>query len=743
MPKLAAVLVTYNRLHKLKLAISSILEQDIDYVVVVNNHSSDGSREWLDSLSDPRLRIEHLDSNTGGAGGFYHGCRYACEHLDAEWLLLYDDDAYPAPDLIERFQSLDLSDTQIGAISSAVYKANGEIADFNRPGHNPFRSLGSFIHSMLRGHYLSYDELKSAKGLEVELSSFVGFFVRVQAIKAGLGYPKKDFFIYCDDWTYSLELSLLGYRNLYFADLVFYHDSLTFINDHDSQIWKKYYNYRNSIYFYRKAAGIFFWGILVSKIFKWLLDSRLYKNKHKYLQTLCRAVFDGLSMNPQNPTEPYEPKTHKNLAFYHPSIPCPQSHQDRVSVVMVTYNKYSYIRELLLSFKHLNYDLSLLDIIVVDNASSDDTEAKLKAEFQDFIHIIQTGANLGGSGGFNTGMRYALEHHNNEYIWLLDNDVVVQPEALNWLLYCLKSNPDAAAAGSMILELARPDYISEMGASMDWLKARVRMHRAGEIYNPVEQQKASAVEYCAAASLLKRRSALEKLGLWEEFFIHFDDIDWCLRACKAGLRIYCEPNSIVFHEALSQKQATWIKYYNVRNLLYLYARFQKFLLGLVLAKFILWSLYLKLHGLHENSGMINKAIGDFFCGRKAKQDFPMETYKSFASYIWPSQIRTMIFWDLDNFELFWGYYNNIIIGGNSEIELFLYKLKTKERQAIQDKYPNIRMLNIYSLLWKTLSALLTKSKKPIIFDGAFENHLMLPYPAPKIVVYPSYQSLIE
>ncbi len=298
-PKLAAVIVTFNRLEKLKKAIAAVLEEPIDYVVVLNNKSNDGTEAWLNEVSnsDERLHVVNHHENTGGAGGFYFGTKYAIENTDADWLVLFDDDAYPAPGLVEKFKSRDYS-SEVGALSAKVCTPDGLIADFNRPGLNPFKSLTGFIKYIFSkdSNYLSYSQMESDSGLEVDYSSFVGFFVKTSVVKNGLGYPRKEFFIYCDDWVYSLDLSQLGYKNLYYSDLLFYHDSKTFIDSYDAQIWKKYYAYRNSIIFYKKAAGVFAPLVIGLKILKWLVDSRLYSKKKEYFETLNRALKDGFSL---------------------------------------------------------------------------------------------------------------------------------------------------------------------------------------------------------------------------------------------------------------------------------------------------------------------------------------------------------------------------------------------------------------------------------------------------------------
>ena len=427
--------------------------------------------------------------------------------------------------------------------------------------------------------------------------------------------------------------------------------------------------------------------------------------------------------------------TAESLVKYHPTKATAPSHKDKVSVVMVTFNKYQYIRELIQSFKFLNYNRDLLEIVVVDNNSNDGTEERLKEEFGDEITLIQTGANLGGSGGFNTGMRYVIERHNNKYIWLLDNDVVVHPDSLNWLLTAIKSNPDAAAVGSMILQLDNPDYLNEIGADINWLGAKTNMHGFGTKYTEISDDTARVVEYCAAASLLKTRAAIEKTGFWKEFFIHFDDVEWCLRAKTKGLNIYCEPKSIVFHESMHKKQPTWIKYYNIRNLLYLYASYKPLLFPLPLAKFSLWVLYFKLHGYDKNSGLIAKAIADFFQGKIAKQDFPLENYQSYASYNWQSLASntTLVFYDAVNLLKFLNESGWELSGDNN---IILYNQASKAQ--ILNKYPNCKILKPWAQVFK-----LWGKKSKVIFDGSLEGKLMLPSFCPKLVVYPQYQSLID
>ena len=401
-------------------------------------------------------------------------------------------------------------------------------------------------------------------------------------------------------------------------------------------------------------------------------------------------------------------------------------HTDRVSVVVVTFNKYSYVRDLILSFDKLNYNKDLLDIIIVDNASNDGTEEKLKEEFADQITLIQTGANLGGSGGFNTGMKYAIENFDNDYVWLVDNDVVVQCDSLNYLLDTLKQNPQAACVGSLIMQLDQPQIVSEMGSFMDWSAAKVDMQETNHNYNELQSRDERQVDYCAAASLLKTRKSIEDIGYWEEFFIHFDDVDWCLRAKENNYQVFCNPKSIVFHESMEHKQPTWIKYYNIRNLLYLYAEHKPALLPKIFLKFSFGALYYFFHGYLKNSAMVFKAVMDFVFGKKKKQEFEHEHYKS---------LNSLGVEKLDNAIFVFKSQENL----DSFCEKFGFDISRAAEVLV---YPEKK--GIFSLLGFALKqyAKTLFSSKTVILDGAFESSFMFPLFRSKIVVYPRYMTFV-
>ncbi|EKL2958607.1 glycosyltransferase, partial [Salmonella enterica] len=131
MMKCTALIVTFNRLEKLKKSVRETVKAGFSSIVIVNNGSSDGTREWLSSLSEPAITILNLNDNLGGAGGFKVGSQYICSYSNADWVFFYDDDAYPEINILKHFSLLDTSRYRIFA--SRVQDTYGRSCRMNLP----------------------------------------------------------------------------------------------------------------------------------------------------------------------------------------------------------------------------------------------------------------------------------------------------------------------------------------------------------------------------------------------------------------------------------------------------------------------------------------------------------------------------------------------------------------------------------------------------------------------------------
>jgi len=344
-----------------------------------------------------------------------------------------------------------------------------------------------------------------------------------------------------------------------------------------------------------------------------------------------------------------------------------------ILIIIVTWNKKQYVLELLASLAKQNYPK--LDILVIDNASNDGTVAAIKQTYPQ-VNLLSNPENLGGTGGFNAGLQWAFEQPEDryQYLWLLDNDVLVHHRALPELVTLLENNPDIAVAGSTMMQLDYPWQINEMGAFLDHHLGRLMLHRHLErvpawqgcsvqelltIETDLSKHLIHClpymdVEYVAAASLLVRASVAKKAGLWRDYFIHFDDVEWCLRIRALGHRVVVSAKSLIWHLSAAAKIPTWVLYYDNRNVLDLFkthgadARSLQRLIRYILKK----AVYYHLIGKPDLAQLHYEAIADFQAGNTGKKEIKLaHSYKKNTHikqvFLNPTIKRVLIAWSVN------------------------------------------------------------------------------------------------
>lgn len=298
---------------------------------------------------------------------------------------------------------------------------------------------------------------------------------------------------------------------------------------------------------------------------------------------------------------------------------CELPHTPRVGVVIVTWNKCGYVLELLDDLRGNPYPN--WHVHVIDNDSNDDTVEAL-AEQHPWVTVVRTPKNLGGSGGFCTGLCTVLQEGGFDYIWLLDNDVQVEPGALETLIEVLEGRPDAAVAGSHMIQLDHPSYTNEIGGDVDLKRGQLLLqhHRTREWFH---RDEVFEVDYVAACSLLVRYSAIEEVGIWDDFFIHYDDVDWCLRMRAAGYKVLACAASRIRHMSATVKRVTWILYYDLRNILYLknkYGSYSIWHYGRFMLLLLKYALRDELSGKGYYCELSRLALLDFLTGRMGRRE---------------------------------------------------------------------------------------------------------------------------
>ena len=209
-----------------------------------------------------------------------------------------------------------------------------------------------------------------------------------------------------------------------------------------------------------------------------------------------------------------------------------------VSVIVVNWNNWKLTNDCLASLQGLRYDPSA--VIVVDNGSTDGSVKGIRDRFPD-VEIIENGANLGFAKGNNAGIRLALQR-GAEYVWLLNNDTIVDSNALLALVEKAESDPKIGAVGSAVYYMSEPDRLQAWGGGY----VNFWLGRPRRFLRPVADEK---IEFVMGASLLMRREALQSVGLLDErFFMYWEDAEFGFRLRRAGWRLAVAGESKVWHK---------------------------------------------------------------------------------------------------------------------------------------------------------------------------------------------------
>ncbi|WP_299087415.1 glycosyltransferase family 2 protein [uncultured Microbacterium sp.] len=290
MVSVAAVVVTFNRLEKLKTVISSIEAQTLSVATlfVIDNASTDGTADYLASLATRvPLEVVTMTENSGGAGGFAEGMlRGYASGADHVWIM--DDDCYPEPRALEALVAgFDGAVAELGGdvpfACSVVKFTDGNICEMNNP--LPTWDWARLI-------------VKGQNTVMVEACSFVSVLIPRWAI-AEYGLPYRDYFIWFDDREYTLRVTRRC-PGVQVMDSVVIHDmgdnrGVNFSMVDQKSLWKFSYGVRNEASYQLHHRGLLYFLEFGARLFVSLHRGRVPMNLRL---TLARRFFAGIRFNP-------------------------------------------------------------------------------------------------------------------------------------------------------------------------------------------------------------------------------------------------------------------------------------------------------------------------------------------------------------------------------------------------------------------------------------------------------------
>lgn len=202
--------------------------------------------------------------------------------------------------------------------------------------------------------------------------------------------------------------------------------------------------------------------------------------------------------------------------------------------------------------------------LVLDNACTDGSNEAIRTRFPQ-VEILTLEENKGYAGNNNVGIKAALEW-GAEWVFLLNEDVLLAKDTLSLLVQAAQLEPQTGAIGPLVYHADDPQVIQSAGGRLD---AQWRATHIGQ-NQPDQGQYSTArnVDWISGCAILMKRAVIDQVGAIDErFFYYWEETEWCLRAARAGWKIRIEPRAHLWHKGVQQNYTPGpnVTYYQTRN----------------------------------------------------------------------------------------------------------------------------------------------------------------------------------
>ena len=231
---------------------------------------------------------------------------------------------------------------------------------------------------------------------------------------------------------------------------------------------------------------------------------------------------------------------------------------DIVSIITVNFNQ-GLVTEQLLSSISLTNTYPNIEIIVVDNGSKINDIPQWQIKYPDF-KFIRSEINLGFAGGNNLGVKQAT----GKYLFFVNNDTEFTAGLVQTLVNVLTDHLEVGIVSPKIRYFDEPDILQYVGFTpMNYYTARNYCIGQFEVDKGQYDDKTGPTGYAHGAAMMIKTEAIEKAGLMaENFFLYYEEMDWCDHIKKAGYQVWVDPKALIYHkESVSVGKASALKEY--------------------------------------------------------------------------------------------------------------------------------------------------------------------------------------
>lgn len=240
------------------------------------------------------------------------------------------------------------------------------------------------------------------------------------------------------------------------------------------------------------------------------------------------------------------------------------------------------------------------------------------------VYLIRSTQNLGYAGGNNVALKFALSDPAAAQVWVLNNDTVVRPDSLAHMVRVMQADTGVGICGSRLVYMDEPDTIQGLGGIYNvWMCTSTHYGEGRPATMSIEAADVTRnIDYVIGASMLVSVRLLRDVGLLsDEYFLYFEEIDFCTRARDAGYRLGVAPESVVFHKeggATKKKEMSLVSdFFFVKNRILFTWKFFPMRLPLAVLSVALAAALRMKRGETRKSLQAMKVILYFFKGRQA------------------------------------------------------------------------------------------------------------------------------
>ena len=236
----------------------------------------------------------------------------------------------------------------------------------------------------------------------------------------------------------------------------------------------------------------------------------------------------------------------------------------KVYVVTLNYNGLDWLKDCLDSISNLNY--TNFNVLLVDNGSADNSIKFVKENYDD-IEILENKSNLGYSEGFNRGINYAIKN-DAEYILIMNNDTVIDKDALTQLVKTATTDSKIGFVSGKVYYHSKPNTFQTVGRLSD-PHTIVGPHVGSYEEDIGQYDKIKDYDFIDDVFMLVSTDTIKETGAYDkDFFLQYEETDWCIRVRKAGYRIVYVPEAKIWHKGTLTSGGTYSPintFYNARN----------------------------------------------------------------------------------------------------------------------------------------------------------------------------------